>query len=206
MEGPAGTWVEHIDDELLEQYALDRLQDEPLARVEEHLLLCGFCRDRLEELDAFVASLRSAVEHPEIHAAEQAQGRHSPPGGLKPFWAFTAAAAAVLGVAYLTPLRTDRPTIQPVELHAFRGETSGGSAAADLPLALRLDVTGLPQAANYRVEIVDFAGTPKWGATVTYDARIVTVRAPGIPAGAYWVRVLEPAGKEILREYALTVR
>jgi hypothetical protein len=41
----------HVSDEALEEYSLDRLPESSLATVEEHLLVCGPCRDRLEEIE-----------------------------------------------------------------------------------------------------------------------------------------------------------
>lgn len=51
---------EHIDEELLEAYALSRLGEPDLGYVEEHLLVCEPCRARLVQTDAFAAALRAA--------------------------------------------------------------------------------------------------------------------------------------------------
>jgi len=48
-------------DDLLDLYALGRLPDADTAEVEEHLLLCETCRDRLSETDRFIAALRCAA-------------------------------------------------------------------------------------------------------------------------------------------------
>jgi len=51
-------------EETLELYALGRTGRALTARVEEHLLLCGECRQRLEELDEEVQAIRTALsEH-----------------------------------------------------------------------------------------------------------------------------------------------
>ncbi|MGE5647003.1 MAG: anti-sigma factor family protein [Acidobacteriota bacterium] len=48
--------------ETLDQYATGKLEDEScVAAVEEHLLVCHECQDRLAELDRFIATLRAAV-------------------------------------------------------------------------------------------------------------------------------------------------
>ena len=71
MEGPAkNVWGEHIDDELLEQYALHRLGEPRTAKVEEHLLLCEYCCDKLNKLDAYVGTLRGAMQQSPPAAAE----------------------------------------------------------------------------------------------------------------------------------------
>jgi anti-sigma factor RsiW len=54
-------FVDHIPEDLLELYSLGRLDESQLAPVEEHLLICHDCQDRLEGIDEFVAALRSAV-------------------------------------------------------------------------------------------------------------------------------------------------
>ena len=50
----------HITDLDLEMYALDRLADDAL--VEEHLLVCEDCRERLAGWDAYVRAMREAME------------------------------------------------------------------------------------------------------------------------------------------------
>jgi len=52
---------EHLSDDVLEKYALRMLADAELAACEEGLLLCEQCRQRLVEIEAFVARMRSAL-------------------------------------------------------------------------------------------------------------------------------------------------
>lgn len=51
----------HLQEELLEEYALGRLKGAPLGQVEEHLLLCETCRTRLQETEAFMQAARIAA-------------------------------------------------------------------------------------------------------------------------------------------------
>ncbi len=51
----------HFDEDTLEQRALGRLGGPTLAAVEEHLLVCEQCRDRLTEIERFIAAFRGAV-------------------------------------------------------------------------------------------------------------------------------------------------
>ena len=64
MQGNAGRQMKrgHATEEALEQYALGRLSDADAAPVEEHLLVCSLCQDRLQVTDAFIRALRAAVE------------------------------------------------------------------------------------------------------------------------------------------------
>ena len=49
---------EHIDEESLERYALGRSLPSESEWIEEHLLVCGPCREALVILDRFIPALR----------------------------------------------------------------------------------------------------------------------------------------------------
>jgi predicted anti-sigma-YlaC factor YlaD len=51
--------LRHITEDDLELYALDRLVD--AAPVEEYLLVCEKCRERLVESDLYVAAMLAAL-------------------------------------------------------------------------------------------------------------------------------------------------
>jgi anti-sigma factor RsiW len=51
----------HIDDDRLELYALNRLPEPEAAPVEEHLLVCEECRERLAGWDVYVVAMRGAM-------------------------------------------------------------------------------------------------------------------------------------------------
>lgn len=48
----------HPDDEELEDYAMGAHPGEASAELEEHLLTCAECRDRLSETDAYISAMR----------------------------------------------------------------------------------------------------------------------------------------------------
>lgn len=50
----------HADDEALEQYSMGSLQEPELGQLEEHLLICGDCRERLTQMDSYVRGMRAA--------------------------------------------------------------------------------------------------------------------------------------------------
>lgn len=52
----------HPVDDLLEQYSLGRLAGGELRRVEEHLLLCSKCQDRLTAVDSYVRAMRDGAK------------------------------------------------------------------------------------------------------------------------------------------------
>lgn len=52
---------DYIEGDDLELYALDRLAEPDAAPVEEHLLVCEECRERLTECNAYVRAMRGAL-------------------------------------------------------------------------------------------------------------------------------------------------
>ena len=50
----------HLRADSLEKYFFQRSTTAHVIRAEEHLLLCGSCRDRLDEFDAFIQAVRDA--------------------------------------------------------------------------------------------------------------------------------------------------
>ena len=53
--------MQHIMDEALDGYVLQTLRPRLVAKVEEHLLICEECRERLDGTADFVASISAAA-------------------------------------------------------------------------------------------------------------------------------------------------
>jgi len=53
--------VEHIGEDDLERYAMRTLPKSACAALEEHLLTCQLCQDRLEAEIEYVAAMRAAA-------------------------------------------------------------------------------------------------------------------------------------------------
>ena len=53
--------VAHIGEDDLEQYAMRTLPESACATLEEHLLICWVCRDRLESTNQYVAAMKLAA-------------------------------------------------------------------------------------------------------------------------------------------------
>ena len=51
----------HPSDDVLEEYALRRLDEAATAEVEEHLLFCEECQDRAEETERYVDAIQTAL-------------------------------------------------------------------------------------------------------------------------------------------------
>jgi hypothetical protein len=53
--------IEHISEDDLERYAMRSLPAPESVRLEEHLLICHPCQDRLRETDEYVAAMKAAA-------------------------------------------------------------------------------------------------------------------------------------------------
>lgn len=51
----------HVAGDDLERYSLGETDEGSAARVEEHLLVCGACRDRLTQVDEYHRAMREAA-------------------------------------------------------------------------------------------------------------------------------------------------
>ena len=195
----------HLQAEELELYCLGGLTEVRCARLEEHLLLCEICRDRLTETESYVAVMRQAsrqwsAEHVEAPAAAVIAirpWRESWPGRLAPMLG----AALLVVCAAVWFGRHSRVPAPPfaIELTAVRG-AAPGPAPAGYPLLLELDLTGLSEGRPFAGEVVDASGRRVAEFPVGAPA-LLKALAPG----GYFVRIYKSSG-ELLREYALTVK
>lgn len=197
--------MRHAEDDQLEKYAMGALAEEESAMVEEHLLICPECQDRLSETDRYIYAMRSA-------AAELRREPETRRWALLDFtqwrWPALAAAFGVLAIAVGIGIqhdilrRGDVPVA--VALRATRGADSlNASAPSKQPLELSLDLTGLRDLPSYRVELVGARGETMLQASVRpSDSKLVVTVDKRLPAGTYFARIYTPAG-QLLREYGL---
>ncbi len=196
----------HPSDDLLEIYALGKLTDEELAAVEEHLILCRRCQKAVEDFDDFIRATKNAAgDLPE----EKRQSRWGGVLQMPKILLVAATLVVIAGLITVTYNSTNPPT-QFVQLTAVRGgEASANVVAANAPVQLSLDLTDLPPAPGYTVELVDQRGITKWDQHDVPPAGTkltVHLTRPLIP-GQYWVRVYPNALKnELLREFSLLVK
>ena len=184
----------HLQDDDVEQYSMGLLPEEKLPQLEEHLLICAACRDRVEEHDSYLKAIRGAA------VAARAAGEPQRLWIMRPVW--LAAAASVLFASVLL-VRTGSHSVEPqaVRLEAMRG--IGIKASADTPLVLQPDLKSLPPYASYRLEVVNEVGGRVFGANITAGKPQATM--PGVPKGMYFVRLYAPSG-DVLREYGVDTR
>jgi anti-sigma factor RsiW len=70
--------TDHIADDDLEAYSLGRLSAAASAPVEEHLLGCARCQDRLARWDEYIGAMRGAGRLLRTSPFARTAGGHSP--------------------------------------------------------------------------------------------------------------------------------
>ena len=70
--------AQHMDADEIERYSLGDLAEREAAPFDEHLLICGLCRTKVEASDAYIAAMRGAaslVREAEQQTAGQFRGK-----------------------------------------------------------------------------------------------------------------------------------
>ncbi len=197
----------HVDDEQLEQYSMGNLSEEELTELEEHLLLCGECQERLTEIDAYTQAMRSASTA--LRSRGTARAYESKTQALfrkltvpKLAWA-SAVAAAVIAVT-ITGGRRDSAGPVAVFLTATRGaELPAAVAPPNTPLTLTLDLTDIPASPRYLVDVVDSTGRQIVRSEAARQGNRLLISTPKLPVGLYFVRLYSSG--DLLREYGLRI-
>jgi hypothetical protein len=200
----------HPTEVMWEEYSFGRLNEQEVAALEEHLLVCETCQISLEELSDYIAVMKAG-------AAELAD---SPRHRLAHGWRFVRRAAAqplgpvlwitglaAVGIAlWLPPGPAPSKAAALVNLASFRGDVSTSHAPASRPLDLSISASDVPAAPEYRVTVVTGSGKQVWAGTPKVAEGVLSVRVPqGLEAGQYWVRLYSLESK-ILSEYGLLLQ
>ncbi len=203
------TFEDHCTDDALELYALGRLEDLRTEALEEHLLICEPCQERLDETDIFVRAMKGAAarlraeQKAESFAARVARSFRLP---AVPMWAASAACVCILAVSVVR-MREPVPAgaAIAVSLQAERGASQ--TVAANHPLTLSLDVRGLSLGKSAHVVLVDAAGTTLEQADVAPDKDQVQARfSKPLDPGDYFIRISQPGDADPVREFALRAK
>lgn len=201
----------HAQEETLEQYSMGRLSEAEVGPLEEHLLICPVCQDRLGETDAFIQAARSATQKlrsEPLSAREHWWGRLAL-GLPKAAWISVAAGVVLLVLVVAGARGIFRTAAAPpvsVVLESVRGLEGPASARvpAGRPLVLLIDSTELPQFSTYYLELVDARGNPVLESSAGPVRQRVSFSTPGLAKGRYWVRLYDPSPrKELLREFGV---
>ncbi len=202
----------HLEEDVLEAYSLGRIADDEAAALEEHLLICRSCQERLDWTDDFVRAFRMAVrsvpQAPKTEAPRSRFGALWSGAWFRPAPMAAGLALAAMAVITLAPRPPELAQAADVRLAALRGP--GGLAGpvvvpAYRTLRLELDAKALP-GASYRIELADARGRQVWQSSAPAAVELGNVRATvprPIPAGLYWVRLYDPATGALAREYGL---
>lgn len=194
---------QHPMEDVLERYALGNAHAAEIEALEEHLLVCSHCQERLVEADLYIFAFRDATE---LLARESRANRPA-----KNFWPVWAVGFAALAMALLLPHAPVRPAPpQEVFLETSRGTEQPlvKPVLADRPFALNVAVTELAKSPVYNLELLDDAGAMRWTGSAGAVAGHLRTDVPILLApGQYWVRIYLPSKPpSLLREFGLQAR
>jgi hypothetical protein len=204
----------HPSEDLLEEYAFQRLAEEQVAPLEEHLLACSSCQEALAEIDEYLLLMKRGTAQMAVSPAREPRRswwRAWTPNWTPAFapkwahnWAWTAAGALACLIAAI--LLSHRPPgsapIAPVTiaLVSLRGGENI-TAPRGAPLELQLDPGDSSSPADYRIEIVTAAGKRVWNGAAKLkppasggglaNTKLEAEVTPGLAKGLYWVRLYE---------------
>jgi hypothetical protein len=218
-------YLDHPNEEALERFLRNEVQESELETIETHILACESCVTRLEALEIELAAAKAACQELEAERIrKQAAPARSWAARSWKDW-FTLPALSWAGAAAVLALGiTVVPQFMPrdVNLTASRGlETSGmtlspcGTLEAAVvpggrPLDLHLKADDLPEG-RVNLEIVNGLGKRVWqGAGLIHQQKADVVVPRITTAGAYFLRVYTPAQPgsvpDVLREFRFEVR
>jgi hypothetical protein len=193
--------MQHIEENLLDQYALGTLSPESIAELEEHLLVCSFCQSRLVEADELLILFREAATLEDASTTPRWRNAFA---FRTSFWSGAAAALTALLILLITG-DSHRAKLPPAILlmQSLRGPEAGAKMASARPILLVFDMA-VQASRDYEIDIVDALGNEvlKKAAEVR-DGRLA-VLVEKLASGSYWVRVYcQHPSTELLAEYSL---
>ncbi len=191
----------HTDDDQLDRFAMGALPADTAAVIEEHLLECLACRERLRQADEFTSLFRESATLPEARPRRLWTGSWG--------WrvAGGAAAAAAMVAVLFVGTRRDGPSAAPaiVTLEALRGPEAPAEIQAGRTAILLFDIAA-PARGSYEARIFDRNGEellkPQ---TDVRDGRL-SVTVESLAKGSYWVRVYRTGNSDLVTEYGLRAR
>jgi hypothetical protein len=205
--------TKHVEEERLEAYAMNSLAEGEVAMVEEHLLICATCQDRLDGVEHYIKAMAGAAQR--IREEKTLTSATSGVWDRFRTWLRTPIAAGGLALAgvtmaclviFMQPHLREQPGAPvDVELEAVRGATSQ-TAQAGHALHLHLDGRGVPEMHLFQIEIVDEEGAKVWMGSGTWSDNVVLAAVDqSFKPGTYFVRLLQ-GGKDPIREYQMLVQ
>lgn len=198
----------HVPEQLLERYALHQLDEEQLAIVEEHLLICPACQDHLTQVDEYVQALKLAAT--EVRNRRSGHGRWLPDFRRIPVAAYLLATTTIVALALVIPWQGRNVPYHEVILEAARGASPipVAEASAGSFLVLRMDVSEIVRSGGYEVSVVNSVGRELWRAGGHANQNQLSIPVSvRLSAGRYWIRLFDTSQPpDLLREYGLELR
>jgi len=195
----------HIEENVLDRYAMGTLPGESIPKVEEHLLDCFFCQSRLVEADDFLLQFRAAATQVDMRPASLWQRLQN---AQRLLWGGSAVLAAGL-MLLLTPSIPQQMRPQPaiVMMQSLRGPEARMQIARGRPGLLIFDVPIAPARTDFEIEIVDTGGHEVLKGNGIVKEDHLTFSVGRLAPAAYWVRVYQrqPA-KVLVAEYGLEAK
>jgi anti-sigma factor RsiW len=193
----------HSSQEQLELYALGRLPESENTNLEEHLIVCAACRERLDGIGDFALAMRVA-------GAQVISPGWPQPGDRLHAWfrrpAVSMALAFALLLIVLGIFSTGRTKLAPVaslQLTAMRGAMPETIPARSYNLRL---ADAPRDGGPFRVEVLNPAGGKMWsGPAASGPSGVAVTVTQHLVQGDYFVRLISPDGTT-LREYGFRVR
>jgi hypothetical protein len=195
----------HIEENVLDRYAMGTLPGESIPKVEEHLLECFFCQSRLVETEEFLTHFRAAATQLDMRPAPLWQRLQN---AQRLLWGGSAVMAAAL-MLLLIPGVPEQMKPQPaaVLMQSLRGPEARTLVARGRPSLLIFDVPIVPARTDFDIEIVDTAGNEILKGNGNVKEGHLSFPIGKLAPAAYWVRVYQrqPA-KVLVAEYGLEAK
>jgi hypothetical protein len=197
----------HGTDNQLEAYALGQLatSDQPgLETLEEHLMICSTCRDRLDGIEAFTSGMKDAFGPRSAIAISKQRDLFA----WLP-WPRASIALVLLAIAAIIAIysrgQTQFAPVANLQLSATRGEMPVAAPARELDLTL----VNVPlEGQNFRAAIVKATGGAVWSGQARHNdtAGSLQVKAQQrFESGVYFLRLYGSTG-DVVREYGFRIR
>jgi hypothetical protein len=193
----------HGTEDQLELYARGRLRESDLPALEDHLMICATCREKLDEIGDFALGMEEALG---TAVVPQTRGFGWGLASLFRRPAFSMALAFVALIVVVGVFSNGRTQFAPsasLQLTAMRGEMPSTIPAREFDLTLS---DGPREGGPFRIEVLNAAGASVWsGLAESSPAGVRFKVTQRLAQGDYFVRLYSVSGKT-LREYGFRIR
>ena len=201
----------HGTDDQLEQYVLGQLSDSDLPPLEEHLLLCVACQEKVNSIEDFAIGMREALRDPQLLAATEPSAGRSRWFAMPVFdWLKRPAFAMALSFAALVVMagvflhgHVGLAPVASLQLTALRGDMPFVVQAREFDLTL---ADAPRDGGPFRVEVLNSMGVSMWSGMADSAPAGVQLKLmkPLLP-GDYFVRLYSASGT-MMHEYGFRIR